>query len=114
MAKASLSKSGLPGEVAVALRQLGEHLRTARIRRHESQAHFAKRLLIATSTVRRMEGGDPGIGIATWATALWALGMLPQFRRLAHPDDDTLGKALEIRRLPKSVRISKVGAQDEF
>lgn len=114
MAKASLSKSGIPGEVAAAVRQLGEHLRTARIRRHESQAHFARRLLIATSTLQRMEAGDPGISIASWATALWALEMLPQFRRLAHPDDDTLGKALEIRRLPKSVRMAKGGAQDEF
>src|SRR5271169_5243972 len=106
MPKASLSKSGLPSEVATAVRELGQYLKTARKRRHETQAHFAKRLLVATSTLHRMEAGDPGISIGTWATALWALGMLPQFRRLAHPDDDTLGKALESRRLPKSVRVA--------
>ena len=114
MAKASLSKSGLPSEVATAVRELGQYLKTARKRRHETQAHFAKRLLVATSTLHRMEAGDPGISIGTWATALWALGMLPQFRRQAHPDDDTLGKALEIRRLPKSVKLAKDKAQDDF
>jgi hypothetical protein len=61
-----------------------------------------------------MEASDPGIAIGTWATALWALGTLPQFRRLTHPDDDTLGKALEIRRLPKSVRMAKSEVQDDF
>jgi transposase len=91
-----------------------EHFQTARKRRHETQANFAKRLLVATSTLIRMEARDPGVSIGTWATALWALGMLAQFRRLAYPDDDTLGKALEIRRLPKSVRMAKGGEQDEF
>ncbi|MGA9722665.1 MAG: helix-turn-helix transcriptional regulator [Candidatus Binatus sp.] len=114
MAKASLSKFGLPSDVATAVRQLGEYLKTARKRRHETQADFAKRLLVATSTLHRMEAGDPGISIGAWATALWALGMLPQFRRLAHPDDDTLGKALEIRRLPKSVRVAKREVRDDF
>jgi DNA-binding XRE family transcriptional regulator len=114
MAKASLSKSGLPGEVAAAVSEVGEHLKTARKRRRETQARFAKRVLVATSTLVRMEAGDPGVSLGAWATALWALGMLPQFRRLAHPDDDTLGKTLELRRLPKSVRLAKAGAQDEF
>jgi len=114
MPKASLSKSGLPSEVATAVREVGEHLKTARKRRRETQADFAKRLLVATSTLIRMEAGDPGVSIGTWATALWALGMLPQFRRLAHPDDDTLGKMLELRRLPKSVRVAKRGAHDDF
>lgn len=114
MPKASLSKSGLPSDVALAIRELGQHLKIARKRRHETQAHFAERLLAATTTLIRMEAGDPGVSIGTWATALWALGLLPQFRRLAHPDDDTLGKTLEMRRLPKSVRMAKTGAHDEF
>ena len=114
MAKNTLLQESLPSDVRAAIRALGEHLKIARKRRSETQEHLAKRLMISTATVRRMEGGDPGIAVGTVATALWAFGMLRNFRRLADPDEDAVGKALELKRLPKSVRASRVEASDDF
>jgi transcriptional regulator with XRE-family HTH domain len=114
MAKNTLLKDSLPSEVRVAIRSLGEHLKIARKRRRETEEHFARRLMVSAPTLRRMEAGDPGLALGTVATALWALGMLPDFRRLADPNEDAVGKALELKRLPKSIRPSRVGMSDDF
>ena len=41
---------------------------------------------------------------AAYFGALWALGLIRQTERLAHPDADGEGKALELARLPQRVR----------
>jgi transcriptional regulator with XRE-family HTH domain len=113
MPKKSIEQ-GLPTEVKAAIKQLGRNLKIARKRRRDPQARLARRLFTSSSTLRRLESGDPAVSIGTVATALWALGLLPQFRRLAHPDDDTTGKALELQRLPKSIRMSRAELDDDF
>lgn len=80
--------SSLPAAAATALRQLGENLAIARVRRRESQRVWAKRLGVSVPTLIRMERGDPGIGIGILATALWMLGRLQALPELAAPEMD--------------------------
>jgi transcriptional regulator with XRE-family HTH domain len=71
-----------------ALRALGENLAIARVRRHESQRAWAKRLGVSVPTLIRLERGDPGVGAGIYATALWLMGRVSALPELAAPGDD--------------------------
>src|SRR6266403_2180727 len=78
----------LPPAAAQALRTLGENLAIARVRRHESQRVWAKRLGVSVPTLIRMERGDPGVGGGIYATALWLIGRSGALPDLAAPGSD--------------------------
>src|SRR5260370_31072533 len=73
---------------AQALRTLGENLAIARVRRHESQRIWAKRLGVSVPTLIRMERGDPGVGGGIYAPALWVIGRAGALPHLAAPRRD--------------------------
>jgi transcriptional regulator with XRE-family HTH domain len=83
--RASLS---MPPATAQALRALGENLAIARVRRHESQRAWAKRLGVSVPTLIRLERGDPGVGMGIYATALWLIGRANALPDLAAPAND--------------------------
>lgn len=114
MAKNSFFTKAIPSEVEIAIKAFGSNLKVARKRRSQTQRGLARRLMVSATTLRRMEAGDPGIAIGIVATALWSLGLLGDFRNLADPDKDKVGKALDLQRLPKSVRLSKAEHSNEF
>lgn len=78
----------LPPAVVQALRSFGENLAIARIRRHESQRVWARRLGISVPTLIRLERGDPGVGAGIYATALWLMGRVAALPDLAAPAQD--------------------------
>lgn len=78
----------LPPAAAQALRDLGENLAIARVRRRESQRTWAKRLGVSVPTLIRMERGDPGVSVGIYATALWLMGRANALPDLASPDND--------------------------
>ena len=78
----------LPPAVAKSLRELGENLAVARIRRRESQRTWAKRLGISVPTLIRMERGDPGVSAGIYATALWLMGRVNALPNVADPAED--------------------------
>ena len=98
-----------PLPVHRALAKLGADLSRARRRRQFSQASFAERCGISVPTVKRLEKGDPGVGIEYLARALYVLGELPRLETIIDTRDDELGLALMDERLPKRVR-SKPGS----
>ena len=59
---------------------------------------------VSVSTVQSLESGNPGVSLGTFAMAMLALGMLPQFEKLADPLDDVIGLAVDLDKLPQRVR----------
>ena len=87
----------LPPAADQALRALGENLAIARVRRHESQRAWAKRLGISVPTLIRMERGDPGVGVGIYATALWLMGRVNALAALAAPAEDRGALETDVR-----------------
>jgi hypothetical protein len=88
MPKNTMAVETLPPAAAVALRELGENLAIARIRRRESQRAWAKRLGVSAPTLIRMERGDPSVGAGIYATALWLMGRAEALAAVAAPNED--------------------------
>jgi len=95
----------LPIPVKSALRQLGSDMRAARLRRRIPAAVMAQRAFISRTTLVKVEKGDPGVGMGTYAAVLFSLGMLDKIRELASAKADELGLSLEEERLPKRIDI---------
>ncbi|MGD0861041.1 MAG: hypothetical protein ABR912_17245 [Terracidiphilus sp.] len=95
----------LPIPVKSALRKLGSDIRDARRRRRIPSAVMAQRANISRTTLVKVEKGDPGVGMGTYAAVLFALGMLDRLRDLASAKTDEIGLALEEERLPKRIDL---------
>jgi len=80
------------------LTALGGRLRMARLRRRYSSESVAKRAGVARATLSRVEGGDPGVSIATYASVLRVLGLQGDLDLIAR--DDVLGRKLQDLNLP--------------
>ena len=96
----------LPIAVRRALVTLGADISAARRRRRLPLEVVAERALTTRQTVSRIEHGDPRVAMATWATVLFALGMLERLADLAEPAKDSLGQALELEQLPQRVHLT--------
>jgi transcriptional regulator with XRE-family HTH domain len=93
--------------VARALRKLGHDIRDARRRRRIPVAILAQRSSISRMTLNKVEKGQPGVSAGTYATVLFALGMVDRLADVADPRHDTVGLALEEERLPERIRLSR-------
>lgn len=94
----------LPREVELALQQVGEQIRLARLRRRMSQEELAQACEITRKTLYALETGGVATRTATLFTVLWKLGLLDTARALADPDTDEHGRILEAARRPKKAR----------
>jgi len=97
MPRTSEAIATLPPAAAQALRQLGENLAIARVRRKESQRLWAKRLGVSVPTLIRLEQGDPGVGVGIYATALWLVGRVQALPELADPKHDRGALEMDVR-----------------
>jgi transcriptional regulator with XRE-family HTH domain len=104
----------LPFEVRNAVKDLGERIRVARIRRRMSQDELADACGIGRRTLYRIESGETGIAVGNIFAVLWKLGLLGTARSLADPDQDEHGKILEAARMPRRVRASAAVADNDF
>lgn len=95
----------LPIPVKSALHKLGSDIRDARRRRRIPSAVMAQRANVSRTTLVKVEKGDPGVGVGTYAAVLFALGMLDKLRDLASAKTDEMGLALEEERLPKRIDL---------
>ena len=89
------------------LRQLGAHIREARLKRRLPMSVVAERAATSRPTLSRLEKGDPAVSIGMYAATLQALGLLGDLLVLADPGKDTVGQELAAAALPKRARISK-------
>ena len=96
--------SMLPIPVTRALRKLGHDIRDARRRRRIPVAITAQRASISRTTLVKVEKGDPGVAIASYATVLFVMGMTDRLADLADPKNDAVGLQLEEEHLPQRIR----------
>ena len=101
------SSSRTPVPVTRALRKLGHDIRDARRRRRIPVAILAERVSISRMTLNKVEKGDPGVSVGTYATVLFALGMADRLADVADPRHDTVGLELEEEHLPERIRLSR-------
>ncbi len=97
MPKTSLLIAEMPPAVRALLRELGTNLAIARKRRKESLRVWAARMGVSQPTLARMEQGDPGVAMGTYATALWMMGRAQALPELAAPQLDLGALENEVR-----------------
>jgi DNA-binding XRE family transcriptional regulator len=107
-------KPNLPPCVDDALRVLGGHLRTARLRRNMTLQDAAARIGVHRETLAKAESGAPTASLETIAGALWLYGLLGEVENLAAPARDDLGLAFEAARGHKRARASKGSMSNDF
>ncbi|OZI44693.1 transcriptional regulator [Bordetella genomosp. 5] len=83
------------------LQQIGQNIRTARLRRGETESALADSLGVARATIARLERGDGGVSAALLLEALGHYGFGAQTEGLGDPDTDGVGKRLEAQRRPE-------------
>src|SRR5664279_3061754 len=103
----SRSSSAVPVPVARALRKLGHDIRDARRRRRIPVVILAERASISRMTLNKVEKGDPGVSLGTYATVLFVLGMVDRLADAADPRHDKVGLELEEEHLPERIRLSR-------
>ena len=97
----------LPIPVKNALRKLGSDIRDARRRRRIPAAVMADRAFISRTTLVKLEKGEPGVAMGTYAAVLFVLGRIDMLRELAEARSDETGLSLEKERLPQRISIRR-------
>jgi transcriptional regulator with XRE-family HTH domain len=97
----------LPIPVKRALTKLGADIRDARRRRRIPTALMAERAGISRMTLHKIERGDSGVSMGSYATVLFVLGMAGRLNDLADPRYDEVGLSLEEEFLPKRIRLAR-------
>lgn len=85
---------------AGALRTVGENIRTARLRRGESETLAAERAGVSRQTWRRLEKGHPAVSVGLLFEAMAVYGFGDQLFALADPALDAEGIARDAARRP--------------
>jgi transcriptional regulator with XRE-family HTH domain len=91
------------------LRELGENIRVARLRRAFSMELVAERAGMSRTTLRAVESGEPGVTLGSYANVLHSLGLHEDLGLVAR--DDELGRKLQDAKLPARRRAPKRGSR---
>ncbi len=96
-----------PLPVKRTLKKLGRDLQDARKRRRISQQLAAQRAGISRTTLIKIEKGDGGVSLESYAKVLFILGFIEKLADIADVVTDELGLGLETEQLPKRIRLPK-------
>lgn len=104
-------------KTAKALKQVGENIRLARLRRKISVELVAERAGISRSTVWAIEKGSPSVSMGSYAAVLLAVGLHDDLLKIG--SDDQLGRTLQDlditpkKRAPKKPKQKIKGSHNE-
>jgi len=87
------------------LKEMGDQIRLARLRRDLSSEQIAERAGISRGTLIKIERGEEGVAMGYYFRALIALGLGQDILLLAK--DDELGRKLQDAKLKVRERASK-------
>ena len=88
------------------LKELGENIKLARLRRRLSSEQVAERANISRPTLSSIEKGAPGVSIGSYLRVLMVLGLEKDMLQLAK--DDVLGRKLQDANLLTKERAPKI------
>ena len=88
------------------LKEMGEQIRAARLRRRISVQLLCERASISRSTLWAIENGVPTVSIGAYAAALHGLNYMDRDLLLVAKDDE-LARLLQDLALPKRIRERK-------
>ena len=97
MSKTKALAGTLPPVAVKALRDLGENIALARLRRREPQRAWAERIGVSLPTYMRLEKGDPSVSMAAYASALWLMGRVQALPEVASPENDLTALEQDVR-----------------
>lgn len=86
-----------------ALKKVGSDLRDARRRRRISTTTLAERARISRATLYRIEKGDAGVSASSYASVIFALGLLERLSDAFDARHDAVGLGLEADQMPKNI-----------
>jgi transcriptional regulator with XRE-family HTH domain len=84
--------------------EAGEYIRTWRKIYRLKAAQVADRAGISLGTLRKIENGDPGVGLGAFLEVLRSLGLLNAFTESLDPLNSDLGRARLEKALPERIR----------
>lgn len=84
---------------------LGHNIKVARLKRRLPQNVLADRAGVSLSTLCKIENGNGGVAIASYASVLMALDLGTPFSEIGR--NDPLAMALESEALPKRIRKTR-------
>ena len=102
-----------PYAVESAIRQLGQNLRQARLRRNLTIEDVAEKIGTGSRAISSAEKGRATTSIAVYTALLWAYDLLGPWDELADPSKDVEGLALSQPRVRARSANSK-GLDDDF
>lgn len=94
----------IAGSAADAFIEVGESIRTWRKLYRLKAAQVAGRADISLGTLRKIEKGDPGVGMGAFLEVLRSLGLLTSFTESLDPMNSDLGRARLAKGLPERIR----------
>lgn len=106
MMKKNAQALDTPLPVVRALLKLGQDIRDARLRRRIPVTVMAARAGLSRMTLNKIENGELGTSLGSYASVLFVLGLEGRLADLADVKNDELGLRLEEERLPKRIRHS--------
>ncbi|MBR1981189.1 MAG: helix-turn-helix transcriptional regulator [Akkermansia sp.] len=86
-----------------ALKKMGNDLRDARRRRRISTTTLAERARISRATLYRIEKGDSGVSMSSYAAVIFALGLVERLSDAFDARHDAVGLGLEAEQMPKNI-----------
>jgi hypothetical protein len=67
----------------------------------------AERASISRMTLLKIEKGEPGVAMGSYATVLFVLGLADHLADIADSKNDAIGLRLDEEHLPKRIRIPR-------
>ena len=99
-----MSQRRLPSNARRTAQQMGEHLRTWRKLQGLTAEQVSERAGISRPTLRKLETGDPSVGLDSFLMVTRALGQMDRVAEALDPYDTDLGRARADWKLPERVR----------
>ncbi len=88
MPKQNISPADYPQAVIKQIELLAQNIVTARKRRHETQAQWARKLGVSQPTMARIERGDPSVAMASYVMCMWLINQAGGLADLVSPQND--------------------------